>query len=118
DLRVVELSPDGGGQSTEVGEHWHALDFELGLTCVLFKSCSDRIDAGVDKPKLVVLVVGEARPISDGTDGGARRQKLALCGDLRLLHPQVGPAQRPVEGRDVVVAGETRDRKAGIAAVE
>ena len=117
-LLVTRLRPENAGQGADRRDHRHQLDLDLALLLPVDERRGDLLEADVVQSDLVVLVVGVSGPIADGGDGAGSRTELALAGDLRLLQPDVGLGRRRLDAGDVIVAGEARDRDAGIAAVE
>ena len=118
ELAVADLRADEAGQGADRRKHRHRFDLDLALALPVLEGRRDLVEAEVSEPDLVVLVVGVAGPIAHRRDGGGVRTILALAGDLRLLQADVGLGRRRLEAGDVIVAGETGDRDAGIAAVE
>ena len=73
---------------------------------------------GVVESQLVVLVFDRAEPEAHDIDGGRLRTKLAFAGDLGLLEVDPPVVLGPFERGDAIEAGEARDRRADITAVE
>ena len=64
------------------------------------------------------MILDRAEPEAHDIDGGRLRTKLALAGDLGLLEVDAPVVLGPFEGGNAIEAGEARDRRADITAVE
>src|SRR5262245_48217767 len=64
------------------------------------------------------MIFDRAEPEADDVDRRGFRAKLAFAGDLGLLEIDAGVGLCALERRNAIDAGEARDRRADITAVE